>query len=85
MLAMKLYMQNELGEGENIPEFLSPKRVIFILNSLNIKSMYRHNMTKAFFFSMKNKAYHLYFTKFPSTEVKQRVAIEAICHLKQCP
>ena len=48
MLAMKLYMQNELGEGENIPEFLSPKRVIFILNSLNIKSMYMHNMTKAF-------------------------------------
>lgn len=47
---MKLYMQNELGEGENIPEFLSPKRVIFILNSLKIKSMYRHNMTKAFFF-----------------------------------
>lgn len=52
MLAMKLYMQNELGEGENIPEFLSPKRVIFILNSLNIKSLYMHNnlMTKAFFF-----------------------------------
>lgn len=49
---MKLYMQNELGEGENIPEFLSPKRVIFILNSLDIKSMSMHNnlMTKAFFF-----------------------------------
>lgn len=87
MLAMKLYMQNELGEGENIPEFLSPKRVIFILNSLNIKSLYMQNnlMTKAFFFSMKNQAYHLYFTEFPCTEVKQRVAIEAICHLKQCP
>jgi len=83
---MKLYMQNELGEGENIPEFLSPKRVIFILNSLNIKSMYMRNMTKAFFFfQWKTKPYHLYFTEFPSTEVKQRVAIEAICHLKQCP
>lgn len=47
---MKLYMQNELGEGENIPEISSLKRVIFILNSLNIKSMYMHNVTKAFFF-----------------------------------